>query len=539
MSVDALLEANEALRNQLADRDSRIADLESKLELLAKKLKLTARERELLAKKLKQLAALRRRHPHLAPGQGLLEFDDDSDQGEVERPVHVAEAPDGETPEDSIRNRDKPRERTKKLDTSNLPVDHVHHELEPRERICPTTGMTLVPIGERLEEEIEYQPGILKRIVHHRAVYGLSEDDARERQAPELVAPGPIRPLPRSIVGPRLLAWILDQKYVRHLPLYRQEAILAQHGLKIPRQTMCDWVLLAASQLGPIQSALRRLILSAMVVQTDDTPVKCQRGKGHGHFLAHLWTTTSPLVEGLVFDFTESRGHEHLFTMFPGFNHGVLVGDGYAGYDAFAEKRPGVVVAGCWAHVLRKFRDALDEAPLMAVAAMTLIGKLFDIEKQADADKLELEARLALRQSESAAALEELERELKGWRAQYSESGKMGEACKYLENQRGHLRVFLDDSRVPIHNNDCELSIRPVAVGRRNWLFAGSVRGGQAAATIYSLVESCKRVGVDPIEYLADVLVRVATHPASRIEELIPANWKERFAPPEPATATA
>jgi transposase len=539
MSVDALLEANEALRNQLADRDSRIADLESKLELLAKKLKLTARERELLAKKLKQLAALRRRHPHLAPGQGLLEFDDDSDQGEVERPVHVAEAPDGETPEDSIRNRDKPRRRTKKLDTSNLPVDHVHHELEPRERICPTTGMTLVPIGERLEEEIEYQPGILKRIVHHRAVYGLSEDDARERQAPELVAPGPIRPLPRSIVGPRLLAWILDQKYVRHLPLYRQEAILAQHGLKIPRQTMCDWVLLAASQLGPIQSALRRLILSAMVVQTDDTPVKCQRGKGHGHFLAHLWTTTSPLVEGLVFDFTESRGHEHLFTMFPGFNHGVLVGDGYAGYDAFAEKRPGVVVAGCWAHVLRKFRDALDEAPLMAVAAMTLIGKLFDIEKQADADKLELEARLALRQSESAAALEELERELKGWRAQYSESGKMGEACKYLENQRGHLRVFLDDARVPIHNNDCELSIRPVAVGRRNWLFAGSVRGGQAAATIYSLVESCKRVGVDPIEYLADVLVRVATHPASRIEELIPANWKERFAPPEPATATA
>jgi transposase len=539
MSVDALLEANEALRNQLADRDSRIADLESKLELLAKKLKLTARERELLAKKLKQLAALRRRHPHLAPGQGLLEFDDDSDQGEVERPVHVAEAPDGETPEDSIRNRDKPRERTKKLDTSNLPVDHVHHELEPRERICPTTGMTLVPIGERLEEEIEYQPGILKRIVHHRAVYGLSEDDARERQAPELVAPGPIRPLPRSIVGPRLLAWILDQKYVRHLPLYRQEAILAQHGLKIPRQTMCDWVLLAASQLGPIQSALRRLILSAMVVQTDDTPVKCQRGKGHGHFLAHLWTTTSPLVEGLVFDFTESRGHEHLFTMFPGFNHGVLVGDGYAGYDAFAEKRTGVVVAGCWAHVLRKFRDALDEAPLMAVAAMTLIGKLFDIEKQADADKLELEARLALRQSESAAALEELERELKGWRAQYSESGKMGEACKYLENQRGHLRVFLDDARVPIHNNDCELSIRPVAVGRRNWLFAGSVRGGQAAATIYSLVESCKRVGVDPIEYLADVLVRVATHPASRIEELIPANWKERFAPAEPATATA
>ena len=360
-------------------------------------------------------------------------------------------------------------------------------------------------------------------------VYGLSEEDAQERQAPAIAAPGPVRPLENSLAGSSLLAWILVQKYARHLPLYRQETILAQHGLRIPRQTTCDWVLASAYQLGPIQEALRREILATQVVQTDDTPVKCQLGKGHGNILAHLWTTVSPLAEGVLYDFSESREHEHLFETLRGFDRGVLVGDGYAGYDAFAKTRPGVVVAGCWAHVLRKFRDALTEAPVLAVTAMTHIGKLFDLEKKATDEKLSIEDRLALRQRESAKVIEVLDEELRGWRELYSESGQMGAACKYFENQLEHLRIFLDDARVPIHNNACEVAIRPVAVGRRNWLFAGSPRGGRAAATIYTLVESCKKADVDPQVYLADVLVRVATHPASRIGELIPAKWKRTF----------
>lgn len=535
MSVAELLQANEALRAQLEERDSRLAErdthiasLESKIEQLAKKLLLTVRERELLAQKLKQLEALRRRHPTLAPGQGLLEFD-----GELEgvaRPPHVDEAPDGETPGDQIRNKHKPRQRARKLDTSNLPVQHVHHELPAEERFCPLTGKPLVPVGETLEDEIEYQPGVIKLIVHHRAIYGLSEEDAQDRQAPELTAPGPTRPLERSIVGPILLAWLLVQKYARHLPLYRQEEILAQHGLRLPRQTMCDWVLAAATQLGPIQEALRRRIIATGIVQTDDTPVKCQQGKGRGFTLARLWTTTSPEVEGVLYDFTADRGHEHLFTMLPGFTEGVLLGDGYAGYETFAKERPGVVVAGCWAHAIRKFRDALTEGPLLAASAMTLIGELFDVEREADAGKLAPEDRLALRRRKSAPALERLDEELKGWRDRYSEAGRIGEACKYVENQRAALRVFLDDPRVAVHNNACEVAIRPVAVGRRNWLFAGSERGGQAAATIYTLVESCKQADVDPSQYLADVLVRVATHPASRVDELLPAEWKRVFA---------
>jgi len=344
-----------------------------------------------------------------------------------------------------------------------------------------------------------------------------------------------VQPVENSIVGASLLAWILVQKYVRHLPLYRQETILEQHGLRIPRQTTCDWVLGVAYQLGPIQEALRREILATGVVQTDDTPVKCQLGKGHGNILAHLWTTVSPLTEGVLYDFSESREHEHLFETLRGFDRGVLVGDGYAGYDAFAGKHPNVVVAGCWAHVLRKFRDALTEAPVLAVSVMTHIGKLFDLEKRATDDELSHEARLALRRQESAKVIETIDEELRGWRDAYSESGQMGTACKYFENQLEHLRVFLDDARVPIHNNACEVAIRPVAVGRRNWLFAGSPRGGRAAATIYTLVESCKKAGVDPRVYLTDVLTRVATHPASQVDELIPARWKTLFATAAPA----
>lgn len=534
MSPDALLQENEELRQQLAERDDRIAELESQLDQLAKKLQLTAKERRLLEQKLEQLRALGRRHPHLAPGQGVLDFGDDapgaSETAVEEQPEHVGEAPDGETKDDSIRQRDKPKRPARKIDTSNLPVEHEHHELPPEERVCPTTGKTLVPVGEELGEEIRYVPGVITRVVHHRVVYGLSEEDAKERQAPPMTAPGPVMPLENSSVGASLLAWILVQKYVRHLPLYRQESILAHHGLRIPRQTTCDWVLGAAEQLGPIQEALRREILAAGVVQTDDTPVKCQLGKGHGNILAHIWTTVSPLTEGVLYDFSESREHEHLFDTLRGFKRGVLVGDGYAGYDAFAKKRPGIVVAGCWAHVLRKFRDALTEAPLLAVSAMTHIGKLFDLEKQATDEKLSLKARLDLRQRKSAKVIAALDEELSGWRGLYSESGQMGTACKYFENQLEHLRVFLADARVPIHNNACEVAIRPVAVGRRNWLFAGSPRGGRAAATIYTLVESCKKAGVDPQAYITDVLTRVATHPASRVEELTPARWKTLFA---------
>lgn len=516
MSPDMLLQENEALRAQNSA-------LEEELSILAKQHEMTVKERDRMAMMLEKLRRLRASRPTIAPGQGLLDFLDEPE--EEAKPEHVDEAPDGETKNDSIRGRHKPKRPARKLDTSNLPVEHVHHELGEDERICPVTGKLLVPVGEELEEEVVHQRAELKLVVHHRVVYGLSEEDAEERQAPAVTAPPPPKPLDGSPVGATLLAWILVQKYLHHIPLYRQEQIFDRQGLRLPRQTMCDWVLAAASLLTPIQEALRRGILADPVVQLDDTPVKCQRGKGQGNFEARLWTVVSPHVDGVLYDFTERRSAECILDVLRDFEEGVLVGDGYAGYETVVRERPKIVNAGCWAHALRKFRDALDEAPVEALRAITTIGKLFKLERRPDVVKIPDSARRELRRSDAAPVLAALDELLAGWRGRYSESGKMATACKYVENQAATLRVFLDDGRVPIHNNACEVSIRPVAVGRKNWLFAGSVRGGHAAATIYTLVESCKKAGVDPYTYLADVLLRVAIHPASRVDELLPSNW--------------
>jgi hypothetical protein len=182
MSLDVLVRENAVLRKQLvereeqlAERNRRIAELESQVELLAQKLHLTAKERKLLLQKLEQLRALRCRTPLLDPGQGVLDFDGSAPGVEVEeQPEHVGEAPDGETPEDSIRQRNKPKQPARKIDTSNLPVEHVYHELSPEERVCPVTGKELVPVDEKVEEEIRFEPGVIKRVMHHRVVYGLS-----------------------------------------------------------------------------------------------------------------------------------------------------------------------------------------------------------------------------------------------------------------------------------------------------------------------------------------------------------------------------
>jgi hypothetical protein len=273
---------------------------------------------------------------------------------------------------------------------------------------------------------------------------------------------------------------------------------------------------------------LKREILASGVVQLDDTPVKCQ-GKGEALFEARLWTYASPLVSGVVFDFTPDWGHEHVEAFLGNQIEGYLVGDGYAGYGTIVKKHPALIETGCWAHVLRKFRDALKEAPVEASRMMRAIAKLFDIEREAVERHLEPEAVRALRAEKSQALLTEIEQEAQALRGQTSDQGALAKALTYLVNQWPTLVRFLEDGRVPIHNNACENAIRPVAVGRRNWLFAGSERGGRAAATIYSLIESCRRVDVDPFLYLRDVLVRVCTHPAARVHELVPANWKELF----------
>lgn len=543
MSVSATLpervcELEQALAQRdraLAERDEKIAklerqlsDLERDIAALEAELRGAARDRAKLEARLKELLARRRSLSGLlAPGQLALFA--------PEPPLPPApcanEAPDGETGEDKIRPRHVRKHAPREIAYAALPREHVQHELPEAERICPVTQKPLVVIGEKTSEELEYRPSKLVVLVHHRPIYGLAESDREERTSAPVVTPMPPRPIENGLAGPGLLAWILVQKYCHHLPLYRQQAIFERDGLELPRQTLCDWTLASAYNLGPIQRALKKEILSTGVVQLDDTPIECQAGKGAANFQAHLWTYTSPLVRGVVFDFAPDWGHEHVAAFLGETIEGYLVGDGYAGYGTLVKKYPALIETGCWAHVFRKFRDALKESPVEASRMMRRIGKLFDVEKEAVEAKLAPEAVRALRLAKSQAVLAEIEKDVEALRGIGSDQGALAKARTYLENQWPTLVRFLEDGRVPIHNNSCENAIRPIAVGRRNWLFAGSERGGQAAATIYSLIESCRRADVDPFLYLRDVLVRVCTHPAARVDELVPAAWKELFGP--------
>lgn len=516
------------LEQALVARDAKIAELVREIEALEEDLRGATRDRAKLEARLKELLAKRRALADLAaPGQLAL-F---SEEPPLATPPCANEAPDGETGGDRLRPRHEKKHAPREIAYAALPREHVQHELAEAERVCPLTGKTLVVVGEKTSEELEYRAAKLVVIVHHRAIYGLAEIDREQRKAEPIVAPLPARPIENCLAGVGLLAWILVQKYCNHLPLYRQQSIFARDGLELPRQTLCDWVMACAYCLGPIQEALKRELLASGVLQLDDTPVECQAGKGAENFKAHLWTYTSPLSRGVVFDFALDWSHEHVAAFLGERIEGYLVGDGYAGYGALVSKYPALIEAGCWAHVLRKFRDALKESPVEAARMMRRIAKLFDIEREAIEQKLEPIAVRALRAEKSQSVVAEIDSEAKALRAlPASDQGPLAKALTYLENQWPTLLRFLEDGRVPIHNNSCENAIRPVAVGRRNWLFAGSERGGRAAATIYSLVESCRRVDVDPFLYLRDVLQRVCTHPASRVHELVPAVWKESFA---------
>ncbi len=516
----------EKLKAQLADRDAAIADRDAKIEKLA-------RDVASLQALVKRLLATRSGKHRIAEGQGFL-------FPEAVVPVaseSVADEPSGgDDCDDGAQQPRRPKVRAgkpTKIDTTGLPCEDRVHELPEDQRVCPETGQTLVPVGEKVFEELDYTRAQLVVIRHRQVIYGLSPEQAEHRQVVPVTAEMPPRPLENCAASAMLLAWLLVQKYANHLPLYRQEQIFGRDGLRLSRQTLCDWALGAADALRPLADCLMARIRAGPVMQLDDTPVMCQGGRGEKNFQACLWTFVNPEVGGVVYRFTSGRASELLATELGNFA-GVLVGDGYSGHRAAANQVVGeIVTAGCWAHTTRKFRDAECEAPGTARLFRDDIRRLYAVEHEADDAELGHEERTALRQQKSRSILASLFARARRLQDQYSDAGKMAGAIGYLVNQRKPLRRFLDDARIPLDNNACERAIRPIAIGRRNWLFAGSLRGGRAAAVVFTLIECCRRANVDMVSYLADVLVRVATQPTSKIADLLPEHWARKAAAPQ------
>ena len=473
--LNAQLEERDA---QFAERDGQLDERAAKIEANDARFKDLRAENEqlkadlaLLSAQVKRLLASTGRNSLLAEGQLTLFGTKATEESAAEsepKPEHLDEAPDGETPQDSIKGRNKPKRPSRKLDMSALARETVTHELPEGERICPVTGVALVPVDIKVTEELEYFAAELRVIEHHQVVYGPAPEVAKERQIAPLPAALPPSALEGCKAGPHLLAQIIVQKHMLHLPLYRQEEVFQQAGLWIPRQTLCDWVMGTAFQLKPIVDEIFRQVRAGPVFQLDDTPVKCRGPKGSGYFQGYLWTFANPEVSGVVFRFTPGRAAKLIEPFIEGLN-GFLVGDGYSGHFAAAREVKGDIThGGCFAHLLRKFRDALTESAHMAHLYMSDIKAIYAIEDEASEQGLDSDQRLLLRQQKAPAILARMLQRTEGWEGLYSTSGKMGEAIKYLRNQWERLRCFLKDGRVPLDNNACERAIRPVAVGRRN-----------------------------------------------------------------------
>jgi transposase len=407
---------------------------------------------------------------------------------------------------------------------ADLPRERLVH---PAPTACPCCGgATLRKIGEDVTEMLEHVPASWKVIQHVREKFSCRDCETIAQ------TPAPSHPIARGRAGPMLLAHILFCKYGLHLPLNRQSMTYAREGIDLDVSTLCDWVGAASATLMPLTEEIRAHVFAAERIHADDTPVKvlakgkCRTGR--------LWTYVrddrpfaGPAAPAAAFFYSPDRGGVHPDAHLATYT-GLMQADAYAGFNRLyaAGRKPGPVTAAmCWAHARRKFFDIarLNKAPI-AIEAVARIDALFEIER--DINGKPPPERQRVRAEHSRPLVAELKMWLQAQRAKLSVHSETAKAIAYCLNRWSGLVRFLDDGRLCMTNNAAERALRCVAVGRHNWTFAGSDEGGRRAAAIYTLVETCKLNNVDPRAWLADVLARLPDHPARRISELLPWNWK-------------
>ncbi|MEI6715942.1 MAG: IS66 family transposase [Verrucomicrobiota bacterium] len=489
-------ERERMLEKQLEDARLEIRLLRQKLDALA---------RRLFGKKSEQLS----------PAQLQLLFQ----EMEAPGPAMGKESGPEESETQPLRSNKPKRQRAPRI-PENLPV--VEDVLVPE--VVQAEPSRWRKIGEEVSEQIDFEPAkfFRRRLVRPKYVHR-SEVDA----VPVVAALPPVLQ-ERCIAAPGLIAQILVSKYADHMPLYRQESIYeSRHGVSLPRQSMARWVGLAADWLRPIYDEIRNGVFEKGYVQVDETPIRYLdpgRGKtGQGY----LWTCLRP--DGDVFYRWEtSRAAECLKRVIPVDFDGKLQCDGYEGYPCFAKKHAGkLVLVGCWAHVRRAFFEAQTEAPKLVGFILRQIQLLYAVEKELKEAKAVPRLKEARRAAQSVPVLKRLHRVLvllKTKRTILPQSG-FGKAIRYALGQWESVLVYAGEGRVEIDNNPCERAIRPTAVGKKNWLFFGEADAGERSAIVYTIIESCRRRGIDPYAYLRDVLTRLPSMTNWQIKELVPEAW--------------
>jgi len=394
--------------------------------------------------------------------------------------------------------------------------------IQPREADCPDCGGKLKNLGEDVCEMLELEPVRFKVIRHVRPKLACASCDTIVQ------APAPTRPIERGMAGPGLLAHVIVGKYADHLPLYRQAEIFAREGVDLDRTLLAQWIGHANALLAPLTDALRAYVLAADVVHADDTPVAVLAPGLGKTKTGRLWTyvrderpaggTSAPAV---WFAYSPDRKGDHPQHHLADFR-GILQADGYAGFSELYDGGK-VIEAACWAHARRKFVD-LDQFHHSPVAAQALdkIGELYTIEKEIRGHPAH--ERYLVRQERSRPKLDALKSWLEQTLQTLSRKSEAAKAIRYTLGRWEALGRYCDDGRIEIDNNAAERALRPIAVGRKNFMFVGSNAGGERAAAMYSLLGSAKLNGHNLEAYMREVLTRIPDHPISRISELLPWN---------------
>jgi len=377
----------------------------------------------------------------------------------------------------------------------------------------------LKKIGEEVTETLDYRPAKLVVLRRVRPKYV----DPRDEDRGVIIGLLPARPIEKGMAEPGLLAHVVIEKYVDHMPLYRQVQRFTRVGITLSESTLGDWIRLSADLLGPLYEALTSETLASGYLQADETPIQVQDAQKDGTtHRGYYWIYHAPLLGLVVMDYQDGRGRDGPKAFLQGYQ-GALQSDGYAVYDGF-DALPGITAYGCWAHARRYFHEALENAPDRAEHVLAEIRQLYGLDRVLRERSATPDERCRLRKEEAVPVLKRLRAYLEANPG--LPKSPWGQAVTYSLSRWKKLCRYVEDGRIEIDNNLIENAIRPVALGRRNYLFAGSHEAAERAGVIYSMLATCKKHSVNPERWLSDVLRRIPSHPMKLVHELLPHHWE-------------
>ena len=477
--------------------------------------KLAAKEQQIL----ELLKALRgKQREHVDPDQLLL-FEIGELESIIEEEVQVAKL-----------SNPRRRKRKRRLIPDNIPSETIDHELPESERLCPVDGQPMPFIRWEISHQLDFVPAWFKKIIHRRAVYACP---GKHDQAMLLTAPKPPQPIDKGLPTAGLLAQVVVSKFGDHLPGYRQEDIFSRHGIEIRRSTIYGWLARVADLCQGLYDLMQHQVLNSKVIHTDDTQVKLIDHSIGSTKLARFWgylgDANHPYA---VYDFTVDRSRAGPETFLENYQ-GYLQADAYGGYDGIYSSNsqpnnqgiigdPQIIEVACWAHTRRYWHKAKEQDAARAHHVLAFISRLYEVERATrDCDA---EVRQAKRAEHSLPLLDELGKWLE--QETFLPKSLIGKAATYTRNQWQALNRYVEDGDLAIDNNFAERAMRPIAIGRKNWLFVGSEQAGHRAAILTSLVASCKNNFVEPWAYLKDVLTKLPQQPSQQeLYELLPDRW--------------